>query len=100
MNAPFFVPTNTRILLMISPVWVVINSFSILRRTNITAQDNFPEINCERATVLTETPSALNQQSPSPRWGESDATLAHRMGEGLGVRASGEVNSTTNVHEG
>jgi hypothetical protein len=27
-------------------------------------------------------------------WGESDATLAHRMGEGLGVRASGEVSNS------
>ena len=28
---------------------------------------------------------------PSPLWGESDATLADRMGEGLGVRVLGEV---------
>ncbi len=26
--------------------------------------------------------------------GESDATLAHRMGEGLGVRALGEVSKS------
>ena len=33
--------------------------------------------------------------APSPpRPGESDATLAHRMGEGLGVRASGEVSNS------
>ena len=38
--------------------------------------------------VVTE---IISKSSPSPRWGESDATLAHRMGERLGVRAMGEV---------
>lgn len=30
-------------------------------------RDNFLEIICERATVLTETPPGLNPQSPAPR---------------------------------
>jgi hypothetical protein len=40
----------------------------------------------------------FTNSSPSPRssdkWGETDATLAHRMGEGLGVRVSGEVSNS------
>jgi hypothetical protein len=47
-----------------------------------------------------------DDDSPAPlhrMGGESDATLAHRMGEGLGVRASGEVRNFdanfTNCHE-
>jgi hypothetical protein len=75
MNAPFFVPTNTRTLLMISPVWVVINSFSTLRRTNAAAQDNFPEINYERASVLTETPPALNRKKLNPQWTRMNTNL-------------------------
>jgi hypothetical protein len=53
---------------MISPVWVVINSFSTLRRTSTAAQDNFLEIICERATVLTETPSVLNRKKLNHGW--------------------------------
>ena len=31
--------------------------------------------------------------------GEADATLAHRMGEGLGVRAKGEVEESNRKHQ-
>jgi hypothetical protein len=73
------------------------NSISTTRRTNAAGQDNFPETICERAPVLTETPSVLNRKNSTAC---HDQTTARRQSPGAKPSSNDKSTSGQKRHHG